>query len=240
MDKVLAVARRELRASFNTPVAYVVIVAFLVFTSAWLFFVRGFFAVGLADLRPFFGVMPIVLAFLAPALTMRSWAEERRQGTYELLLTVPATELELVLGKFLASYALLAAALLFTLPVPVFASMLGRFDVGVLVSQYLGVLLAGATATAIGQWVSSRSKNQVSAFVASALLILGLVLAGNVANFLGLPGPLAGLATWLSLASHYEAFARGVLDLRDLAYYLVVGAFALYLTAWNLRRRKWS
>jgi len=240
MKSALAIARREIRGSFNSPVAYAVITTYLVFTASWLYFVRGFYAAGMADLRPYFGIMPIVLAFLVPAVTMRSWAEERRLGTYELLLTLPLSEGELVIGKFLASYSLAALAILLTIPVPIAASFLGSFDPGVLVGQYLGVLLAAASATAIGQWVSSLAKNQVSAFVASALLLLALVLADRFTAFLGVGGFLAALVNWLSLAYHYEAFARGVLDGRDLAYYLVVTTLLLYLTAWNVRRRKWS
>lgn len=240
MRTVAAVLRRELRGSFNTPVAYAVIVAFTVFTAGWLYFVRGFYAAGIADLRGWFGIMPIVLAFLVPATTMRSWAEELRTGTYELLATMPAAEGELVLGKFLASWALSALALALTLPVPLFASLLGSFDAGVLAAQYLGVLLVAATATAIGQWVSSRAKNQVSAFIAAALLLLALVLVDRVSGFLGTGGFLAAILNWASLAYHYEAFARGVLDSRDLAYYGLVTAFFLYLTAAGLRGRRWS
>ena len=117
MKNVLAIAKREIRSSFNSPVAYAVILGFLVFTGVYLYFIRGFYAVGQADLRSYFGLMPIVLAFLVPALTMRSWAEERRLGTYELLLTLPFSETELVVGKFLSSFALAALAIALTLPV---------------------------------------------------------------------------------------------------------------------------
>ncbi|HOX31811.1 MAG TPA: ABC transporter permease [Spirochaetales bacterium] len=240
MSKVLAVAKRELRSSFNSPVAYAVILGFLVFTSAWLYFVRGFIAANQADLRPYFGVMPIVLAFLAPALTMRSWAEERRLGTYELLLTMPFTEGQLVAGKFLASLAVAALALLLSLPVPLSASLLGSFDAGVIAAQYLGILLEAAAALAVGQWVSSLAKNQVSAFLGGVLLLLALVLVDRIAAFLQIGGLLASLLNWLSLAFHFDAFSRGVVDTRDLAYFAAVSAAALYLSSWNLSRRKWS
>ncbi|MEI6874851.1 MAG: ABC transporter permease subunit [Spirochaetota bacterium] len=240
MKGLLPVFKREFQAAFNSPVAYGIIIAFLIFTSAWLYFVSGFFAVGLADLSPYFGLMPIVLAFIIPALTMRSWAEEVRLGTAELLLTLPFGELEIVLGKFLASWALVAVAILLGLPVPITASIFGRFDPGVLFGQYLGVLLVAAAATAIGQWVSSRARNQVSAFLGTTLLLLALVLVDRFGSFLGAGGLAANLVNWLSLARHYEAFARGVLDSRDLAYYLVVTFFFLYLTAWTIGRRKWS
>ena len=240
MKRVLAVARRELQSSFNSPVAYAVILGFLVFNAAWLYFVRGFFALNQADLRPYFGIMPVVLAFLAPALTIRTWAEERRLGTYELLLTMPFSEGELVGGKFLASLAVAAIALGLTIPVPLTAALLGSFDVGALVAQYLGILLEAAAALAIGQWVSSLAKNQVSAFLGGVLLLLLLVLVDRIASYLRIGGVVAGLLNWLSLAFHFEAFSRGVVDTRDLAFFAAASAAFLYLSTWNLSRRKWS
>jgi len=240
MKNVLAIAKRELRSSFNSPVAYAVILGYLVFTGVYLYFIRGFYAAGQADLRSYFTIMPLVLAFLVPALTMRSWAEERRLGTYELLLTLPFTEGQLVLGKFLSSFALAAIAIALTIPVPLAASMLGSFDSGVLVTQYLGVLLEAAAAVAIGEWISSLAKNQISAFVGSVLALLLLVLVDRVSGFLGAGGLLASLLNWLSLAFHYDSFSRGVVDTRDLAYYLSASVLFLYLAAWGLTRRKWS
>jgi ABC-2 type transport system permease protein len=240
MRNVLAIARREIRSSFNSPVAYAVILGYLLFTAIYLYFLRGFYAVGQADLRPYFTIMPLVLSFLVPALTMRSWAEERRLGTYELLLTLPITEGRLVLGKFLSSFALAALAILLTIPVPLAASMLGSFDAGILVTQYLGVLLEAAAAVAIGEWISSLAKNQVSAFVGSVFALLALVLTDKVSGFFGAGGLIASLFNWLSLSFHYDSFSRGVVDTRDLAYYLSTSVLFLYLSAWGLTRRKWS
>jgi ABC-2 type transport system permease protein len=240
MKNVLAIARREIRSSFNSPVAYAVILGFLLFTSVYLYFIRGFYAVGQADLAAYFSVMPIVFAFLIPALTMRSWAEERRLGTYELLLTLPFSEVELVLGKFLSSFALAALAIGLTLPVPLAASLLGSFDPGVLLTQYLGVLLEAATAVAIGEWISSLAKNQVSAFVGSVFVLLALVLVNQVSSFFGSGGLVASLLNWLSLSFHFDSFSRGVVDTRDLAYYISAQVLLLYLSAWGLTRRKWS
>ncbi len=240
MKPVHALARKEFRAAWNSPVAYAISVAFLVFSAAWLYFVRGFYAAGLADLRPYFGIMPVAFAVLAPAATMRSWAEERRLGTYELLLTMPFTEAELVLGKFLAAYATIAIALALTLPVPLLASLLGSFDPGVLAGQYLGALLVAGASTAVGIWVSSLAKNQASAFVGAALLLIGLSLVDRLAAFFRFSGPAAAIANWVSTGRHFESLSRGVLDGRDFAYYLSAGAAFLYLTAWNVRRRKWS
>ena len=240
MKNVLAIARRELKSSFNSPVAYAVILGYLVFTGIYLYFLRGFYVVGQADLRPYFTIMPVVFCFLVPALTMRSWAEERRLGTYEFLLTLPFTELELVLGKFLSSFSLAAIAVALTIPVPLTASMLGSFDLGVLVTQYLGVLLMAAAAVAVGEWISSLAKNQVSAFVGSVLVLLVLVLVDKVSNFFGAGGLAASVLNWLSLAFHYDSFSRGVLDTRDLAYYLAASVLFIYLSSWGLTRRKWS
>ena len=240
MKGSLTIARREFRAAFNSPVAYILIVGFLVFTSVWLFVIEAFFAMGKADLSSWFGLMPVVLVFLISASTMRSWAEERRLGTYELLLTLPFPEAELVLGKFLAAFGVIAVALLLSLGVPLSVAFLGNFDSGIIVSQYIGILLTAAAATAVGEWVSSLAKNQVSAFVGSALLILLLVLLDRVGTFLHAGGALAALFNWLSLSYHNESLSRGVLDTRDLAFYVLSTVFFLYLTAWNVRRRKWS
>jgi ABC-2 type transport system permease protein len=240
MNNILAIAKRELRSSFNSPIAYAVILGFLVFTSIWLYFIDAFYAQGQADLRSYFTIMPLVFAFLAPALTMRSWAEERRLGTYELLLTMPFTEAQLVVGKYLASLALAAVALALTIPVPLSASLLGSFDTGILLAQYLGILFEAAAAVAVGQCLSSYSKNQVTAFLVSVLALIFLVLVDKVGRFLGLGGVAAALFNWLSLSFHFDAFSRGAVDLRDLAYFASVSVLSLYLAAWGLTRRKWS
>ncbi|MGO8692411.1 MAG: ABC transporter permease subunit [Rectinemataceae bacterium] len=240
MNRVFAIARRELRSSFNSPVAYGVIISFLLFTAVSLFFLSAFFTMNQADLRQYFDFMLKAFAFVIPAITMRSWAEERRTGTYELLLTLPYAESELVLGKFLAAFALALIAILLTLPVPLAVSLLGSFDPGVLAAQYLGVILAAGAAVALGQWVSSLAKNQVSAFLGAAFAMIFLVFINALANFLQIGGVLAAILDWLSLAFHYEAFARGVADSRDLAYFIAVGVLFLFLSTWNLTRRKWS
>jgi ABC-2 type transport system permease protein len=240
MKGTLVVARREFRSAFNSPVAYVLIVGFLVLTAVGLFVVEGFFLVGKADLSPWFGLMPLAFVLLVPAATMRSWAEERRQGTYELLLTLPFSEGELVVGKFIASFGVIAAALLLSLGVPLSCSLLGGFDTGIIVSQYLGVLLLAAASVAIGEWVSSLAKNQVSAFVGSLFVILVFTGADRIGSFVHATGIAASVFNWLSLVFHNASFSRGVLDTRDLAFFVLATVFFLYLTAWNVRRRKWS
>ena len=240
MKGCLAVARREFRSAFNSPIAYVLVIGFLAFSSLWLFIIQSFFAVGQADLQPWFGVMPVMFAFLIPAATMRSWAEERRQGTYELLLTLPFNEGELVAGKYIAALGVFAVAIVLSLGVPLSLSLLGTFDSGAIFGQYLGIILMAAAATAIGEWVSSLAKNQVSAFVGASLLILAFVLVDRVGTFLHSMGLLAQILSWFSLSAHFTSLARGVLDTRDLSYYVILIIAFLYLTAWNVRRRKWS
>src|SRR4030042_443960 len=186
MRKILVVARRELGSYFNSPVAYIVVLFFLVLTSAWLFYGERFFARDAATLREYFAAWPLLFIVLLPALTMRSWAEEQRQGTAEILLTLPLRERDLVLGKFLAASLLLALMFLLTLPLPLGASLLGSLDAGPIASQYVGALLLGAAGLALGLLVSTLSSNQVSAFLIGAPLMLGVTLIGRLPAFLPL------------------------------------------------------
>lgn len=238
MKRALIVARRELAGYFNSPLAYIFIVAFLLSCAVFFFFVGGFFAAGIASLRGWFGLMPLMLSFLLPALTMRSWAEERRQGTYESLMTLPFTDAELVLGKYLATMGVVASALLLSLPVPLMASAFGSFDAGVIVSEYLGVLLLVSAGAAIGQAVSSHTRNQMSAFLFTLFVLVGLNMANQLTVWLDLPGWAAAAVRWLSLSYRYSSFAKGVLDTRDLAFFAITTASFLWLTAGNLERGK--
>ncbi len=240
MKRTLTVARRELRAYFNSPLAYVFTVALLTLGSVFFFFVGGFFAANKASMRGYFGLMPLLLSILVPALTMRLWAEERRQGTYETLATLPFTEGQLVLGKHLAVMAVLALALALSVPLALMVSLFGRLDAGVVFSEYLGALLLASACAGLGQLLSSLTRNQMSAFIASALALLGLSLAYQLTVWLELPSWLAGFVNWLSLGYHYASFSRGVIDTRDLVYLLGISAGSLYLCARNLSFSKWS
>jgi ABC-2 type transport system permease protein len=228
MNSVWPIVKKEFRSFFNSPIAYIAVVFFVVFTAVWFFFIQNFFARNTASLRAFFEVMPGVFTVLIPAITMRMWAEERKLGTVEILATLPFSEWTLVIGKFLAAFFLVCIMLVLTLPVPLFAGLFGRFDAGQVVSEYLGVLLMSATAVAIGAFISSLTKNQISAFIFSALLLLALWLAQKV-SFL----------SWASLSYHFESFNKGVLDSRDLLFFVIVGAGALFLTAKTIVFRKW-
>lgn len=239
MRGALTIASRETKAYFNSPVAYIFIVAFLLSAGILFFFVEGFFAAGRATMRPYFGLMPIILAILIPALTMRLWAEERRQGTSELLLTMPFSDSDLVLGKFLASMAVVGLAVVLSIPLALMVSMFGSFDPGPIFTEYLGVILLASASTALGQMISSASRNQMSAFMATAFILVAINLSSMATTWLELPPLVAGVVNWASLSYHFLSFSRGILDTRDLAYFGLFTGLFLYLTAKNLAAGRW-
>jgi len=239
MNGALTIAKRELSSYFNSPVAYLFIVAFLLVCGTLFFFFGNFFAAGQATMRGYFSLMPVVLSVLAPALTMRLWAEERRQGTYELLLTMPFKDGELVLGKYAAAMAVVALALALSLPVPVLASLFGRFDAGTIVAEYLGALLMASAAVAIGQAVSGAAKNQMSAFMATVMILLVLSLLSQLTVLVDMPSWLAGTVNWVSMSYHFSSFSRGVADTRDIAYFTLLTGACLYATTRLLSAGKW-
>ena len=238
--RVLPIAAKELKSAFNSPIAYIAAVACLVFTSVWLFFLNQFFSRNEASLRIYFAVIPTVFIFLVPALTMRSWAEERRTGTLEVLLTLPFREGELVLGKFLGVFGLLVLIVVLSLPLPLSLARLGFFDWGQVAGEYLGVLFIGASGIAVGLFVSSLSTNQVTAFILSGIALLAFTLVNQVNFLVTLPPWLAAAANWISFGHHYDSFRRGVLDSRDIVFFLLAIAAFLLLNVQVLVRRKWS
>ncbi len=240
MRKIAPLVRKELLSYFNSPIAYILVILFLVFTSLWLFFFQNFAAQNVATLRGYFGIMPMVFIVLVPALTMRSWAEERKLGTSELLLTLPYSELEMVAAKFLGAFLLLALMLVLTLPVPFTVVPLGHFERGEILGEYLGILLLGAAALSVGQFVSSLSTNQVSAFVFGAAALVFFTLIDQVNSALDLPEGVAGFFRYLSLDEHFQSFRKGLLDTRDLGYFLLLTLVFQYLTVKVLVFRKWS
>jgi len=240
MAEILRIARRELAAFFGSPVAYIFIGTFLAVCLFVFFWVDAFFARNIADARPLFEWMPILLIFLCAALTMRLWSEERRSGTIENLLTLPVSAPKLVLGKFLAALGLVAVALALTLPLPVTVSLLGPLDWGPVVGAYLATLLLAAAYLAIGLFVSSRTDNPIVALIGSALVCALFYLIGSPAltSLLGHSG--GEILRLIGSGSRFESITRGVIDLRDLYYYLsLVGAF-LALTIYSLERLRWA
>jgi ABC-2 type transport system permease protein len=239
MKGALTIAARETKAYFNSPVAYIFIVAFLLSAGILFFFVEGFFAAGRASMRPYFGLMPIILSILVPALTMRLWAEEKRQGTNELLLTMPFSDADLVLGKFMASMAVAGLAVVLSIPVTLMVSMFGSFDPGPVFTEYLGVLLMASASTALGQMISSASRNQMSAFMATAFILVAINLSAMITTWLELPALAAAVVNWISLSYHFISFSRGLLDTRDVVYFVLFTTLFLYLTARNLSAGRW-
>ncbi len=234
------VYRREVQSYINSPIAYGAALFFVAAVSVWFFFVQGFVARNQADLRPLFGLFPTLFIILIPALTMRIWAEEKKMKTDELLLTLPFSEGDLVMGKFLAAFTLLAVMIGLTLPVPLMVSRLGNFDPGQIAAQYLGSLLLGGAALAAGTFLSSVSRNQISAFLLTLVVMIVLTMASELATALSLPGFLGDLFRYLSLSRHFDSFSKGLVDTRDLIYYLLVGGFFLYLNYQQLIFRKWK
>ena len=241
MRPALTVARRELAGYFATPVAYVFIVIFLVLAGVLTFTLGNFFARGQADLLPFFSFVPWLFLFLVPALTMRLWAEERRLGTIELLLTLPLPQWQAVLGKFLAAWAFCGIALALTFPLWITVNVLGAPDNGVILAGYIGSLLVAGAYLAVGAAVSALTKNQVVAFVlAVALCFLFAASASTVVTeFLSTRLPvLAEIARAVSVADRFSGFARGVIALRDLVFFASFIGFFLFVNAVVLDHRK--
>jgi len=236
MKKVIPIFRREMAAYFFSPVAYIVISVFLLITG-WIFTSEIFLAND-SSLRSVFNFIPFVFLFFVPAVTMRLLSEERKSGTIELLFTMPISDLEIVLGKYLAGLGLLVTALLFTLPYALTVIILGEPDIGMLVTGYIGLVLMGASYIAIGVFASTISGNQVVSFIISFLIIFVLWL---INKFLMLIPPfLVPFLQYLSIDYHFENISRGVIDSRDVIYYLSVIVFMLSLAKLSLESRKWS
>jgi ABC-2 type transport system permease protein len=239
MGRIGAIARREMRAYFTTPIAYIVVIFFLVVTAAWFFYGQQFFAQGVASLRGYFSLWPILYILLLPAITMRSWAEERRQGTAEILLTLPFRERELVLGKFAASLGLLLVTMVLSIGVPLSVAPLGSFEPGQIATQYLGVLLLGCAGLAGGQLISALSSNQISAFLFSVVFLLFITLIGQIPSIVVLPAWIATVLSRVSLDYHFDSFGKGVLDTRAALYFIVLSAGFLSVTVKVLLVRRW-
>ncbi len=242
MTNISIIMRRELAGYFTTPIAYVFIVIFLFLSGIFTFYLGGFFERGQADLEPFFTFHPWLYLFLIPAIAMRLWAEERKSGTIELLLTLPVTMTEAVLGKFLATWIFTAIALALTFPVWVTVNVLGDPDNGVILASYLGSLLMAGAYLAIGSCVSALSKNQVIAFVISAVICLLLVLSGFpvVLDFFSgwAPDVLVEVISSFSFLTHFSAISRGVIDVRDLIYFVSLIALFLFANAILIELKK--
>jgi ABC-type uncharacterized transport system involved in gliding motility auxiliary subunit/ABC-type transport system involved in multi-copper enzyme maturation permease subunit len=238
MSPIRAVARRELKALFDLPTAYILLVVFIA-VNDFLFF-RQVDLYGVASLRPMLDLLPWLLLFFVPAVTMRSLAEDVRSGTLEVVLAQPITELQLLIGKYVGQVLFLWLALALTLVIPLGLWLGAHLDVGVVVAQYVGAALLTAGLAGVGVWASSVTRNQITAFIVGVAVMFVLVLVGLDPLLVGLPAGLGAVAAALGVLSHFTQIARGVIDLRDALYFVTLAAIFLSLAYWSLMHRKLS
>ncbi len=242
MQAMKAVMRRELLSYFATPVAYVFIVIFLMLSAAFTFYLGGFYERGQADLQPFFLFHPWLYLFLIPAISMRLWAEERKSGTLELLLTLPISLKDAILGKFLAAWLFAGLALALTFPIWITVNYLGDPDNGVILAAYLGSFLMAGAYLAIGSSLSALTRNQVIAFILSVVACFGMMVTGldMVLDFFRgwLPQGLVDAIASLSFLTHFQSISRGVVELRDVVYFLLVIGLGLYANQLIIEAKK--
>lgn len=237
MSEILAIYRKEMKTYFNSPIAFIVISSFLVITN-WLFFDYGdypFFAINIADIRGIFDFGAIVLLFIAPAVSMRLISEEKHQDTLELLVTMPITDMQIIIGKYLSTLAIFGIILLGTLIAPISISFVGDLDSGIVISSYIGFFLLGATYLAMGLAASAFTRNQIIAYIIGIVIIAVFFLMNGMVSGSGL---IATLFENLSIRFHYQNFFRGVLDTRDLLYFVSLITVSLLVSGNALASRK--
>ena len=234
MKNVLYIFKKELKSYFITPIAYIVISIFLLITG-WFFF-STFFLYNQASLRNFFSLLPITFAFVIPAVTMRLFSEEMNVGSYEILATLPLNFTEIILGKFLASVSFVCIMLIPTVFYAVTITTMGSLDWGPVLGGYIGAILLGALFSAVGLFASSLTRNQIIAFIIGMSICLTLTLIDKMLFFL--PESLLGLLEYLGAAFHFENIAKGIIDSRDILYFLTISFIALYGNHLVLQEKK--
>jgi len=244
MNNIKTIMKRELHSYFATPVAYVFIVVFLFMTGIFTFYLGSFYERNQADLDSFFQFHPWLYLFLIPAIAMRLWSEERKSGTIELLMTLPITITEAVIGKFLAAWCFTAIALALTFPIWITVNYLGDPDNTVIVASYIASLLMAGGFLAIGSCISALTKNQVIAFVISVVICFLFILSGFplvLDIFEGwAPQMLIDAIASFSFLTHFESIRKGVIDIRDIIYFIVLISFWLYANIIAIDARKAS
>ncbi len=240
MNPLMTIAKKEWRSAFLSPVGLVFLGVFLLASLFVFFFMEGFFARNVADAKPFFRWMPVLLVLLTSAFSMRLWSEEARTGTMEVLMTLPLRIREIVLGKFIAGMGLVVVALALTLPVPLTIASLGDLDWGPVIGGYLGLLLLSAAYLALGMFISSLTSDQLVALLMSMVVCGLFVLVGYLPDLLPMALEVDEILRAVGTGSRFESMLRGVLDLRDLAFYLSLAALFLVLNGFLLERRRWG
>lgn len=238
MKKLLTITSKELKSFFLSPIAYVFLVVYLIATN-FLFF-QSFFQRNIADMRNYFELLPWLFLVFIPAITMRTWAEERKNKTLELLLTWPVKDIHVVMGKFLAGVIFLAIALALSVTIPITIMKLGNPDIGIIVASYAGALLMGSAYIAIGMWISSITENQIVAFIGGFVVSLIFVLLGHQLVTASAPTSIIPFLNAIGITPHFESLSRGVIDSRDLIYFSSLIGFFLYLNVLTLDARKWE
>ena len=232
----IAITKREIRTYFNSPVAYIVATVYMLL-AGYLFF-NTLFIEKQAEMRGYFGLVPMLFTFIIPAITMRLIAEEKGSGTLELLITMPVRDWEVVVGKFLAAMSLLAALLGLTLVYAITLSFIGPIDKGPTYGGYFGLLLMSGAFASIGVMASSLTRNQIVAFILAFAISFTLYLCGRIVQIV--PPTLQPVVAFLAIDGHFESISRGVIDSRDVLYYVSVMAVGLVVATVSLESRKWK
>ena len=230
--------KKELMSYFNSPIAYIFIGVFLI-VGNWLFF-NSFFLIGQASLRNYFIILPWIFLFLSPAITMRLWSEEKKSGTIEFLLTLPITDWQVVLAKFFGALTFLFITLLLSITLPITAATLGNLDLGPVIGSYLGALFLGGSYLALGLFISGLTKNQIIAFVLGLAACFGAFIVGADFVLASAPQFVAPVMKFLGLGSHFYNIAKGVIDTKDIIYYLSFIFLFLWLNVRVIERRAWK
>ena len=236
--RVFTLAKKEFRTFFNSITGYFGISFFLITAGVWFFHVQNFLIHNHASLNSFFALFPYLYVLIIPAFTMRVWSEEFKSGTDELLLTLPFTVTELVMGKYIPLVTVMVLLLLLTLPMVILLTLLGDFDRGVIITQYIGVFLLGKTSIAVGITASALSKNQLLSFIYGASLLLLLTRIDRIVLHAGLPSQVYSVLQYLSLSYHSQNFTKGILDTRNIFYFFVMTIFFLYSNMKIISARK--
>ena len=235
MDSILTIYKKELRSYFTSPVAYIVIVVFLIITG-W-FFTSNLFVAGVVTMRGVLDIIPFILIFFIPAITMRTFAEEKKTGTIELLLTKPITDFDIIIGKFLSTLTFAALAFAPTIIYVISLTFLGPIDIGAIISAYIGLILMCGIYVSIGLFASSLTENQVVAFIVCFLIVFALFMLNKILVYM--PTGIVSILEYIGTDYHYGSISRGVIDSRDIIYYLSGITIMMYLTRTALESRKW-
>ncbi|MFC1613174.1 ABC transporter permease subunit [Patescibacteria group bacterium] len=237
MKNIITIFKKELSGYFNSPIAYIFVAVFLIISN-WLFF-QNFYLVGQANMRSYFLILPWIFLFLAPAITMRVWAEEKKSGTIELLLTLPVEDWEVVTGKFLSAIVFLSFTLLLSITLPFTVSRIGNMDWGVVIGGYIGAILMGGAYISLGLFISSLTKNQIIAFLIGIVSCFGVFIIGADFVLQKMNSSVVPLFQFLSVGYHFNNIGKGILDSRNIIYYLSFIFIFLYLNTKSVESRNW-